>query len=201
MMPVQERLDLIDVIKSEEKELNSIRDEKLAQKKQRHQEEHKSLRMEQLRFVEQRIKQKMYYRKAKGLPVKPPLTEAQKRLIANICNARASSKRRIKAMQFIWQYKLERSCQKCGESHPSALVFHHRDPKQKHKEVPALARQGKSIETIKKEIAKCDILCHNCHNILHWEIANKISSDGNTTNPHTSIVNSLQGDTLSDYPN
>ena len=58
-------------------------------------------------------------------------------------------------------------CQNCGFSNPLALDFHHRDKKQKYKEVSKLVCDGYSKKVILSEIEKCDILCANCHRILH----------------------------------
>lgn len=51
-------------------------------------------------------------------------------------------------------------CIRCGESHPACLQFHHRDPSTK---LFAITRWSKSALKLRAEIAKCDILCANCH--------------------------------------
>jgi hypothetical protein len=56
-------------------------------------------------------------------------------------------------------YKATLQCGHCGESDPRCLDFHHRNPTEK---VFNVSRQ-RTIEALKKEIAKCDILCANCH--------------------------------------
>lgn len=68
--------------------------------------------------------------------------------------------------------KRGRTCQNCGESHPAALVFHHRDPATKQFEVSIRSMAGKTEAEIETEIAKCDVLCANCHRKLHWEETN-----------------------------
>lgn len=68
------------------------------------------------------------------------------------------------------KYKNGQECQQCGESHQACLEFHHRDPGQKEHDISAMVRAGKfSDEEILEEIAKCDVLCRNCHAKLHWE--------------------------------
>ena len=66
-------------------------------------------------------------------------------------------------------YKSTHKCLKCEETHIGCLEFHHRDPAQKDIEIAAAVRVGWSIDKIKEEIEKCDILCANCHRKLHWE--------------------------------
>lgn len=62
------------------------------------------------------------------------------------------------------------SCVKCGYNKClSALCFHHRDPKQKEIGIHNI-RSG--FEKMKKELDKCDLLCHNCHAEIHEEIRN-----------------------------
>ena len=68
---------------------------------------------------------------------------------------------------WIIEYKRHLSCRKCGESHPACLEFHHRKASSKRFEIAAATRLGFSIETIKKEMKKCDVLCSNCHRKLH----------------------------------
>lgn len=56
-------------------------------------------------------------------------------------------------------------CVDCGESNPAVLRFHHRDPSTKLFEVAA--RWTTTLEVLEAEVAKCDLLCSNCHLIRH----------------------------------
>jgi hypothetical protein len=56
----------------------------------------------------------------------------------------------------------------CGEDHPSTLDFHHEDPAKKEASVRQLLDNGYSQKRILAEIAKCIVLCSNCHRKLHW---------------------------------
>jgi len=57
-------------------------------------------------------------------------------------------------------------CSRCGESDGSCLDFHHIDPYQKLFNVSAIGYK-KSKNTVMAEIAKCAVLCANCHRKLH----------------------------------
>jgi hypothetical protein len=72
---------------------------------------------------------------------------------------------------FAWlrEYKSTLSCCICGFSHPAAIDFHHRDPKEKIFNISIGPTIGKTIIQIKKEIDKCDIVCSNCHRIIHYK--------------------------------
>ena len=78
---------------------------------------------------------------------------------------------RIKSLsRLVRDYKAERHCIKCGEDHPACLDFHHRDQTKKEVGMSVIARlKGWSKERIMREIAKCDILCANCHRKVHWK--------------------------------
>lgn len=67
------------------------------------------------------------------------------------------------------RYKRLHPCS-CGENNPAALVYHHRDPKTKINEVSQMMNKGRLLDAIKLEIKKCDVVCHNCHVIIHWRI-------------------------------
>lgn len=57
-------------------------------------------------------------------------------------------------------------CQLCGEDHPATLQFHHRDPSTKlfNLSTKTIAQTRKfPWEMIEAEVAKCDLLCGNCH--------------------------------------
>lgn len=73
--------------------------------------------------------------------------------------------------KWYYQYKATLSCQNCSENRPYCLQFHHRDPSIKIESVSRLvASQAPTKLELMEEIAKCDVLCANCHRILHREI-------------------------------
>lgn len=74
--------------------------------------------------------------------------------------------RRVEKKAWVDAYKAEHPCVKCGEADPVCLDFHHIDPTQK-KFLIALAVARASLKRIQEEIAKCEILCANCHRKLH----------------------------------
>jgi hypothetical protein len=76
---------------------------------------------------------------------------------------------RKQAKAFIREIKSQSACVECGEDHPGVLQFHHRDPQKKRADIYTMASQGWSLERIKREIAKCDVLCANCHGKWHWD--------------------------------
>lgn len=80
----------------------------------------------------------------------------------------ASKLSKEKNRDWFEQYKLAFRCMICGDTHPGALDFHHRDPKTKRKGVAQLVQMGYSQERIMEEVAKCDPLCASCHRKLEW---------------------------------
>lgn len=69
--------------------------------------------------------------------------------------------------EWVWDAKAAQGCATCGEGRPQCLDFHHREPADKKFVIgSAGSRSRKVIET---EMAKCVVLCRNCHAILHWE--------------------------------
>lgn len=59
--------------------------------------------------------------------------------------------------------KLKGCCKKCGETDYEILEFHHRCPEDKLFELNTHTIHNHTWEEITNEIAKCDILCVNCH--------------------------------------
>ena len=66
-----------------------------------------------------------------------------------------------------WMRSQKVSCSECGFDNPLALDFHHREGTEKEFAVSTAAATGFSRERISAEIAKCDVLCANCHRIKH----------------------------------
>lgn len=63
---------------------------------------------------------------------------------------------------------LKLRCQRCGETDPACLDLHHRDPKAKVMTVSYMVNHGWSWERVQEEVAKCDVLCANCHRKAHY---------------------------------
>jgi hypothetical protein len=61
-------------------------------------------------------------------------------------------------------------CKKCGYDKPiaGAYAFHHRDPSTK--EFGIASAISLSIETLRREVDKCDLYCLLCHAELHHDI-------------------------------
>lgn len=68
--------------------------------------------------------------------------------------------------QWIDDYKQGKKCLLCPEHDPICLDFHHRDPSAKEF-VISLGVARASLQRIQNEIAKCDLICSNCHRKLH----------------------------------
>lgn len=83
-------------------------------------------------------------------------------------------KRREDFNKWYYEYKSTLSCVQCGFSHPAAIDFHHRDRNDKEFN-PSQMRDYTNKERFLKEIEKCDVLCANCHRILHYNEWNKPS--------------------------
>jgi hypothetical protein len=88
----------------------------------------------------------------------------------NAVEKRKSVAERKQAIQaWLSDYKATLSCHRCGFCHPACMEFHHISPANKAATIALMPTQGYSLERIKAEIAKCIVLCSNCHRILHWE--------------------------------
>lgn len=73
------------------------------------------------------------------------------------------SKHREHIRQWFDEYKSNLKCSLCPENFGPALHFHHKDPETKVKGVTRLVSDCASKKRILAEIAKCVVLCANCH--------------------------------------
>lgn len=69
----------------------------------------------------------------------------------------------------IWLYELKakRGCDLCSESDPVCLDYHHRDSAHKVLALSRAAAKRWTETRMLEEIAKCDLLCANCHRKQH----------------------------------
>ena len=82
----------------------------------------------------------------------------------------AGSKYRQERRKWLQNYKSTICCIRCGENHPACLEFHHRDPVEKLFIISdGVLSKNYNLDDVMKEIAKCDVLCANCHRKLHFK--------------------------------
>jgi len=79
------------------------------------------------------------------------------------------ARRRAELRAWIAGVKATLCCERCGESAPECLHFHHRDPGAKELDISRAIVNGWARERIVAELAKCEVLCANCHLKHHWE--------------------------------
>jgi len=78
-----------------------------------------------------------------------------------------------------WVYERKRDsagCDRCDETDPACLDFHHRPGVDKEMTISKMVTHGYSKDRLRDEIAKCDILCANCHRKEHFEVPNYVSA-------------------------
>lgn len=70
---------------------------------------------------------------------------------------------RAKINAMLREHKLAVGCADCGfNAHHAALEFHHLGNKELNLSF------AKSLGQAQREMAKCEVLCSNCHRIRHW---------------------------------
>jgi hypothetical protein len=92
-----------------------------------------------------------------------------RRRICNRCKGAGQAARRKVIRAWVDGYKAAGACKRCGFSDPRALDFHHRDDTTKIFNVGDAVRIGYGLAEIQSEVAKCDLVCANCHRIEHHE--------------------------------
>ena len=94
--------------------------------------------------------------------------------------AQAVADLRLRKRDIVIKWKTDRGCMMCDETHPATLDLHHRDPASKN---PRLRRKNASTSRrtggyfwrdlsyadLAEELAKCDVLCSNCHRKIEHE--------------------------------
>lgn len=91
----------------------------------------------------------------------------EKYYVKNRTNMLTANKIRTKANRELILKAKDKPCMDCGIAYPSYVMqFDHRDPKTKRNNLGQML--GCSTETILIEIAKCDVVCSNCHAERTW---------------------------------
>ena len=82
-------------------------------------------------------------------------------------NRTRTGRRRSKQMREIIDSAKKGGCIRCGEKDIVCLDLHHRNPSEKSFTIGKRKAVGAGIQRLKDEIAKCDVVCANCHRKLH----------------------------------
>jgi hypothetical protein len=86
----------------------------------------------------------------------------QDHLERHLAQIRARTKRvRAEYQRRIWEYLEAHPCVDCGETDPVVLEFDH--VRDKVMEISRMIARAGRWEAIVEEIAKCDVVCANCH--------------------------------------
>lgn len=79
--------------------------------------------------------------------------------------ARGKAERQRRLLEYIQGIKLSRGCADCGyREHPAALEFDHLPGHVKETRIATMAA-GSTKAKIDAEIAKCEVVCANCHRV------------------------------------
>lgn len=85
------------------------------------------------------------------------------------CYSKFKKARRVTIRDQYFEIKKSLQCAVCGNADFRVLDFDHKDRESKEFDVGYGISKGYSIEKIKKEIDKCQVLCANCHRIKTWD--------------------------------
>lgn len=77
--------------------------------------------------------------------------------------AAAGHRRRRDAFRLIANTAKAIGCRECGEREPVCLDFHHREPATKLFNIGKNLSRFSNAQVLRDEIAKCDVVCGNCH--------------------------------------
>jgi len=89
-----------------------------------------------------------------------------KRHLCIPCYSKSKQPRKEYIKEQFYNWKKTLKCEKCGYSDYRALQFHHPTNNKEHN-VSDMVRTGQTLDKIKVEALKCQVLCANCHQIAH----------------------------------
>lgn len=78
-------------------------------------------------------------------------------------NRQNNPRHRTRNATAVFEFLQLHPCMICAESDPVVLEFNHKDWRMKAANVSDLVRSGCSLTRLFAEIAKCEVLCANCH--------------------------------------
>jgi hypothetical protein len=104
----------------------------------------------------------------RGLPRTSEAERAYRRSYVSDPERKRERKRALVSKRFaaIADMKVKMGCADCGyNAHPQALEFDHLPDFEKTESISEMIRRGRSMALILAEIAKCEVVCANCHRV------------------------------------
>lgn len=101
-------------------------------------------------------------------------TKIYRRQKCRLCYRKTKNVLRTKRIEAVNIIKERTGCLRCKIKDPRVLEFHHLDTSKKDFNIADYYYSHYSFEKLEQEIAKCVIICANCHRILHAEERNKL---------------------------
>jgi hypothetical protein len=89
------------------------------------------------------------------------------------CYVARKAERRREIRQWLNDLKGTMKCERCPVTDFRCLDFHHHSD-DKEFNIGNAVRFGMARETILTEIAKCEVICSNCHRIETWQRKNGV---------------------------
>jgi 5-methylcytosine-specific restriction endonuclease McrA len=109
----------------------------------------------------------MFNCKTCGIEGEEHFYKSQKWYCKSCWNKRTAQAQKDKVKQIKLDYGGK--CTRCGyDKCLDALEFHHTDPTQK--EFHLGEARGRSMDKLKAELEKCEMVCRNCHTEIHAEM-------------------------------
>ena len=82
-------------------------------------------------------------------------------------NVKAQRRRRKRRrIDFVGDIRKNGVCSSCGRK-DVFLEFHHSDPSVKESTIAHLVHHSRSMERLREEVAKCVLVCRDCHVRIH----------------------------------
>jgi len=87
---------------------------------------------------------------------------------SQIARVAANSARYYEAAQALIVVEKDVSCADCGRRYPPYVMDFDHVRGKKAMNVARMVNQRRSLKKIREEIAKCEVVCSNCHRIRTW---------------------------------
>jgi len=76
---------------------------------------------------------------------------------------------RAEKRRYVQDKKVAIGCTSCGEKHPACLEWHHTGEHEKDDSLARMIDKNRPYGVLDAEMAKCVVLCSNCHRKQHWD--------------------------------